>query len=290
MQAQANTIAYEAAKQFTLGVADLNEGRLENARLRFERVIELDPSYPGSAEKLAETLLAINRLMTPTVAPTPTLTPTPDMRGEEEMYNQIKQHIANKEWDLAIQSIEALRKQNLNYKAVDVDGFYFVSLRNRGVNRILVEGNLEGGIYDLALAERFGPLDTEADSWRLYARMYITGASFWKIDWEQVIYYFSQVAPAFPSMRDGSGMTATERYRRANLEFGQQLAIQEDWCRAQEYLDTAFNISVDPNLQSLVDEVRNKCFESQQPTETPVTPVTSTPEGTPTETPTPPPG
>jgi hypothetical protein len=64
-------------------------------------------------------------------------------------------------------------------------------------------------MYDMSLAEQFGPLDKEADTYRTWARLYITGASFWEIDWEQVINYFSQVYAAVPMLRDGSGVTAS---------------------------------------------------------------------------------
>jgi len=42
----------------------------------------------------------------------------------------------------------------------------FISLRQRGVDKIWKEGDLEGGIYDLALAARFAPLDVQASSSR----------------------------------------------------------------------------------------------------------------------------
>jgi hypothetical protein len=49
-----------------------------------------------------------------------------------------------------------------------------------------------GRIYDLALAERFGPLDSDALSYRELACMY--GSSFWEAYPEQAVYYFGQVA------------------------------------------------------------------------------------------------
>jgi hypothetical protein len=62
---------------------------------------------------------------------------------------------------------------------------YYFALRNHGYDLITKEGNLEGGIYHLTLAERFGPLDNTANGLREGARIYITGASFWELNWEQ---------------------------------------------------------------------------------------------------------
>jgi tetratricopeptide (TPR) repeat protein len=39
--------------QFELGVADMDAGRYEMARKRFEYVIEINPNFPGIEEKLA---------------------------------------------------------------------------------------------------------------------------------------------------------------------------------------------------------------------------------------------
>ena len=103
------------------------------------------------------------------------------------------------------------------------DGMLYVALRNRGIQKILMEGSLEPGIYDLTQAERFAPLDNQAEAYRTWARFYITGASYWDVDWTQVIYYFEQVYTNFPGMRDGSNMTATERYKKALLNYGLQL-------------------------------------------------------------------
>ena len=58
--------------------------------------------------------------------------------------------------------------------------------------------DLEGGIYDLAIAAKFGPLDTEANSAREWARLYIVGLSFWEVHPEQAVFYFGQVASSAP--------------------------------------------------------------------------------------------
>ncbi len=48
---------------------------------------------------------------------------------------------------------------------------YYFALRNYGHDLITKQGNLEGGIYYLTLAERFGPLDNTAIGLREGARM-----------------------------------------------------------------------------------------------------------------------
>ena len=286
-----NKVVLEVATtQYELGVRELEEGRYENARKRFEYVIKIMPEFPGVQEKLTEVLLAQSIVNTPTPVPIPTLTPTPDFRGEQELFDQAWQYILVEDWDNAIYTLDLLRDKNLQFKPVDVDGMYYISLRNRGVRRILQEGSLEPGMYDLALSERFAPLDNDADGYRTWARYYLTGASYWGIDWSQVVAIFAQIYPSFPNLRDSSGMTAQERYRVGLIEWGDALALQEEYCLAKEKYDMAFMFFVDESVAPAATAIYEACEESKEPEETeePTVTVTPTPTlGGVTETPTP---
>jgi tetratricopeptide (TPR) repeat protein len=293
-------VAVATAAQFELALVDFNEGRLSNAQKRLEYIITYNPNFPGAREKLAEVLAAEMRALTPTITPTPTptpITPTPDMRGVEAQFTTILDLMRQEDWNGAISAIEAIRQADLTYRAVDVDGLYYICLRYRGLHKILVEGNLEGGTYDLALSARFGPLDRDADSYRIWARMYITGASFWKVNWDKVIEYFVQVAPAFPNMRDGSGMTANERLRQAYFEYGKKLILEERVCEAVSMFEASLALGNSEEVANFYNDAYNKCGSSEsQPTESgggasPTPTFTITPTSTGiiivTETPTP---
>ncbi len=141
-QAQQKEVLQIAATQFELGVRESEEGKLDNARKRFEYVIQLMPDFPGVQEKLTEVMLKQAVVSTPTPVPSPTLTPTPDMRGEEELLSNAITEIKNEDWDTALDSLDTLRQLNLDYHDVEVDGLYFLALRNRGVDRILHRGSL----------------------------------------------------------------------------------------------------------------------------------------------------
>jgi len=265
---------------------DIEEERFEVALERLDWILEEMAPYL-SEDKLDEvgqlysqTLLEISSYATPTPIPTPTptiivFTPTPDLRGEEELFATAQQQITAESWDEAIQTLEALRQKNLDYKTIQVDGMLYVALRNRGVKKILSDGSLEPGIYDLTLAEQFAPLDSSAEGFRTWARYYLTGASYWGVDWSQVVYYFEQVYPMLPNLRDGTFMTATERFRYAAVEYAEQLADAGDVCKAQEYFEKALAIQADPNIQAEADEVAEECnLLLNPPTPTPtVTPA-----------------
>jgi len=237
----------------------------------------------------SQTLLLISSYNTPTPQPSatptePAFTPTPDLRGVEEMFDSAMLHITNGEWEQALQTLQALREKDITFRPVRVDGMLYVALRNRGLQKILAEGSLEPGIYDLTLAEQFAPLDSRAEGLRTWARLYLTGASYWGVDWAQVVYYFEQVYPHLPNLRDGTFMTATERFRIGAIEYGSQLAAAGEFCLAQEYFDRAMAIADDPVARPTAQWVAEICWEEQNPP-APPEPEAPTPTPTPTLTP-----
>lgn len=300
---EATQVAGEVSRQFELGLQDMQSGRFEVARQRFEYVIRLDPAYPGVTERLAEVLLELNTTATPTAIPTPTLTPTVDLRSAEELFSQAQVLLADERWSEAIDTLLKLRKDEPGYKTVEVDSMLYVALRNRGVHRILNEADLEGGTYDLALAERFGPLDVEASNMRNWADLYVTGASFWGLDWGQAAYFFGQLVPVAPNLRDRSNLTAGERFRQASIKYGDFLAENGEWCQALEQYEIALDFGSDPAVEPTASWVADECAEAdsgeeeeeeEQPTESPppseATPIpTEPPPAEPSPTPEAPP-
>ncbi len=270
--------AQDCQAQFDLGVADMADGRYDVARQRFEYVIQLCPEYPEVTGRLADTLLALNTTATATQVPTPTLTPTPDLRGAEELFARSLELITLADWSAALETLDTLRKKQPDYNPVEVDGMYYVALRNRGIEKIQA-GNLEGGTYDLARAERFGPLDAQAETWRTWASLYSTGASFWEINWPQAINYFSDLALAAPNLRDLSGWTATDRLRMAFIGYGDQLALNGDFCNAQLQYEQALLMGPDATLEPTATQAARDCAP---PTPRPRR-ATPTPEGQPTD-------
>jgi tetratricopeptide (TPR) repeat protein len=260
-----------AKEQYDLAVQDLSEGRYEVARQRLEYVLALDPNYSGATDRLAEALAVLYATATPSpIPPTETATPTRDPRPVQELFSHAQSLVAGGEWDQAIDTLLALRQADPAHQTARVDGMLYISLRQRGVSKIWDQGNLGGGAYDLALAERFAPLDVQATSWRELARLYLTGSSFWGVIPERAVYYFSQVAAAAPGLRDSSGITAAERYRQALVQYGDDLAGKNDWCAAQKQYEQALSMGADAVIQEKRDNAALKC-SPPTPTEAQVT-------------------
>ena len=264
--AQKTQVSGQLQEQYQLGVQAVTAGQYEIAKQHFEYVLKQDTNFPGLRAAYAD--LLVRMMVTPTLVPTstPTITPTPDSRSAEEIYKNVVALLAEKgdnlcgrDWNNIISKLDSLRKADITYHAAEVDGMYYISLRSRGICKIYPQSfepntnctdlniNLEGGIYDLTLAERFGPLDNDASAMRTWARMYIAGASFWDQDWVQVKDLFSQVMNAMPQLADSTCTSATERWRQASIGYAEQLMKKGDFCKANEQLDDAFSIKSPQN-------------------------------------------
>src|SRR6266508_3415031 len=157
---QSSVIMQQLGEQYQNTLIDMQFGRYEIAQQRLEWIIANDPTFPGAQEKLTEVLVLRNQ---PTPTLTPSASPTPDFSGAQEAYAKAQQLIAAQDWPGAIGALDQMRKLDLNYQTSQVDGMYYFALRNYGYDLITKQGNLEGGIYQLTLAERFGPLDRDSN-------------------------------------------------------------------------------------------------------------------------------
>jgi tetratricopeptide (TPR) repeat protein len=283
--AQATQISSTLIRQFELGAIALAEGRYDHARQHFEYIIQNDPTFPGAAEAMAEAILGMSFTATPTITPTPTLTPTPDLRGVEAIFNNAQALINAGNWANALEALDQLRAEDPTYRVAEVDGMYYFALRYAGADKISKEGDLEGGIYYLSLAERFGPLDATAAGIREAARLYITAATFWEINWAQSVNYFGQLASFAPNTWDNaSNMTAAQRYYYALMRYGDELFAQDRACDAYAQYQAAQSYGqLDEVAGRNAYKAYNICYP---PTATPE-PTIIAPVETPVETPVP---
>ena len=263
-------VAVESAsvliEQYQLAMQNLEQGQYDLARQRFEYLLNKDKAYPGAVNGLQTALAVLYATATPTrVPPTITFTPTPDLRPMNELFNQAQTLFNDGNWSGVIDTIVAIRKNDPSYQSVSLDSLLYQSMRNRGVAKILQESNLEGGLYDLALAEKFGPLDALANNWRNLARLYIIGSSFWEVFPERALEYFGQVAAAAPGLRDASGWTASARYWQSLIHYGNKLALAGEWCSAFEQYEQALQARSDAQLQITETYLAQQCYTPTSP-------------------------
>ena len=290
--AQGTVAAGQMSEQFQLGTNALASGNYELAKQYLEGVLRANPNYPGIQAAYTDLLVRMQVNTTPQDSPTPVLSPTPDLRSADQIFNTASQLLNSSNWDGAVTNLDSLRKSFPTYHTAQVYGMYYTALRQRGMAKITAgcqNVNLEGGIYDLTLAEQFvgtGKLDDVAESLRTYARLYIIGASFWDQDWGQAQSIFAQVITGYPNMADGSCLSANQRWAEASIQVADQLMAKGDVCGAEAQYAAAFKVNDPQNSAAFPDatEVANKCNGSKPATKTPT--LAGTPSETLAETPT----
>ena len=286
---QQNQLLTEAALQFQYGVQQMANQNYSLAKTHFEYVLKIYPDFPGLTEKYTEVMVKLAESSLPTAQPL--ATPTLSNLNAESLFDQAAQEVQTMQWEAAMNTLEALRNADTAYRTLDVDGFYFITLRYRAIDMIVRDGNLEEGLYLLSLVSRYAPLDHDAVNYSGWARAYLTGASYWDVDWEQVVLIFTDLAASFPYMHDGTGWTANDRLMKGSEFYADKLAAENDHCNAVNHYQTALNLGPTEELQDKYNSSYLKCHPPTAkllPTQTPEPGIpTDTPVELPTEIPTP---
>ncbi len=280
---QSDAQARAAQEQFDLGVQDLLDTRYELARQRFEYILSIDPAYPGAAELLDKALLGLNAPTTTPVPPTIAVTPTAtlDLSSLDSLFSQAQSAYAAEDWNTTLQALLTLRSIDPQHRRAEVNQLMAGALRARGLEKIWA-GQHEQGIFDLALAERFGPLDSQASTWRSSASFYLFANSFFGVVWQDAARYFAQLCAA-------GGWDSCYKYSVAAMEYGNELMKANDPCAAVSQFEASNETRADSEVEGLADDARDACLTAtaQPPTPTiTLTPTFGLPIETPTETPT----
>jgi tetratricopeptide (TPR) repeat protein len=273
---QQEKVAQFLQEQFELGLQDLDAGEYEFARQRFEAIIRYDPSFPGAEEKLIEAYVAIN---VPTITPTARPTPTPDPSPPDQLFEHAKTALAAEDWDTVISKLLVLRSKDPTYRSVEADGMMYIALRSRGMDSI-AQGLMEEGLYDLSLAERFGPLDRDASFRRTLAQQYLLANSYIGLNWAKVAELFASLC------QQGATIDSCFKYAEAAWKYGDQLWDAEDPCGAREQYEGSLLAWENGTLVPTATYVADVCATATAPPPVPPTPTaTPTPEAGVTEEP-----
>jgi hypothetical protein len=268
-------------EQYRLGVEDLEAGRLDLARQRFEYIMNKDERFQAAIDRYIE-VIGILYATAPPPPPPATITPTPtlDLRPIEDLWIQAQALIASEQWDQALETLAAIRQVDPTFKIIEVDGLIYLGLRNRGLDKIRSRGELEEGLFDFTLAENFAPLDVEANNYRTWARYYLMGNGFWEAYPETAAYYYALASSYAPSLKDASGMTAFYRYWSSLKQQAEIYIETEDWCAASEQYKLVVDAWAENEAVEVATQVYDNCLIAIAPTATPAPTITPTPTGT----------
>lgn len=281
-----------AVTQFELALNDEKNGNYNAARQRLEYILQVYPEYPGLDEKLKDVMLAIalnqgsTQLSTPvpgeTIEPVSTPLSTTNSKNLSVLFNQAKAQLAASDWPGLLATVLSLRDIDPTYESVKVDGMYYYALRYNGISKVK-QGSLEVGVYYFSLAEEMAPIDTEAESYRIWARMYNNAASNWNINMLAAATQFSELYALVPNLIDASGITVKSRYAGALEGYGDYLQQTFAWCEAVVQYEASAGILWSDRMVEKLAVARELCANpppTPTPTMGPATP-TPPPENTP---------
>lgn len=281
-----------ATTQFELAINDEKNGNYNVARQRLEFVLQVYPEYPGLDAKLKDVLLAIalnqgeTQLETPAPGassePAVTPLPTTDTKNLSILFNQAKAQLAGSDWPGLLATVLSLRDIDPAYEPIKVDGMFYYALRYNGIAKVK-QGSLEVGIYYFSMAEQLAPIDEEAESYRVWARMYNNAASNWNVNMLAAATQFSELYALVPNLIDASGITVRSRYAGALEGYGDYLQQTYAWCEAVSQYEASIGIVSSERMSEKLTRARELCANPPAtPTPTPGPPTaTPTPENTP---------
>lgn len=280
-----------ATTQFEQALQDEKNGNLDLARQRLEYILTIYPEYPGLDGELSKVMLNIaltqgpSQITTPSPSETPvaasTPIPTQDTKNLGTLLNQAQAQLAGQDWNGLLATVLNMRNLDPFYQAVKVDGLYYMALRNMGIEKVK-QGSLEPGIFYFALAEQMAPIDNDAESYRIWARMYSNAGSYWEVNMEQAAYLFSQLYPLVPNLVDASGITVRSRYADALAGYGDYLQQTYLWCDAVPQYQNSLSIKPSDAVNAKFVQAQEYCVNppsTPTPTVDPNVPTPTTPPG-----------
>ena len=252
----ATEVANEVQMQYSLALQDMEIGQSGVALQRLEYILKVNPDYPDAVDLLAKAREDASGLALRSVQPTEVLQLDQNRLSAEDRFRLLVLAYDSRDWSETVQRASDLNVNNVDHRSETVNGMLFVSLRNRGIERI-DSGLLELGIADLEQAEQIMSLDNVALQRRRWASLYLAGMAFWDLNWQLVIENFSvlnEIAPNFQNAR--------RLLRDAYIFYGNELVQSQESCLAKEQFVAALEIAVDSKIEDQLSAAEKKCLDS----------------------------
>jgi len=253
--AAATALADETQLQYSLAAQDMEIGQPGVAVQRLEHILKVNPDFPGAMQMLVKAREATGGVGFRAARPTAILVPAEEPLSVEEIYHLLVGTYEQGKWSEAVRWASALKAAAGQHRSTNVDSMLFVSLRNRGIERI-DSGVLELGLTDLEHAEKILTLDDVALQRRRWASLYLSGLTFWDLNWQLAIDnldILNQIAPNFLDTRS----LLLEAY----ITYGAALLQSQDACLARPQFAAALAMDVNAHTEQQLDAAQKSCAQ-----------------------------
>ena len=271
-----SALATELENQMSMAIQERVDGKYNLAARRLEWILERDADYPGATALLSEIHGILNKPPTPTAIPVITSTPssseTPsaELEARDELAT-LQRLISSQEWKKAITEILAFQSKYPGYQRQQTDTLLYNAYLNLGQNLVMGD-QVELGLFYFEQAEKLGDLPIEAEDQRTWADLYLSGISYYGIDWGTAAFYFRGLCSAAPFYQD-----ACSKLYEILVAYGDQHAANQDFCPAEALYFEANQLNNEADLQEKIEEARTRCIEATPtPTLTPTLPISAT--------------
>ena len=262
-EAQATALIEELNKQVELAQSDMAEGHYALAQERLAWVLARAPDHVEAQTLQQEAQARIEQLLTPqptqTPTPPPTETPLPTSAPEivadpDERLAEIEQLIEAEAWPEVLPMLTDFQRQFPNYERPTTDQWLYDTYIQLGLS--LMDGEqVELGMYYLSQARRLGDLPTEVVDYETWAELYLQGIAFYGTNWDASAYYFRNLCLAAPFFHD-----SCERLHEVLVAYGDQYAVAQDWCPAQQLYEEARQLDIIPGLPQKLEQAITGCL------------------------------
>jgi TolB protein len=283
------------------------EGRLQDAVAEYRRVLVLDPGNETAlagiqsivdqatgAEAPALATAAAGGTPAAVAAPAgstpaagavmaPTATATASVAAQN-LFDQARTVYTSGQWQQAVDLLLQLQQQAPDFQTTQVEDMLYNSYVNLAAAADQAD-DLESavGYVDQALALR--PNSGALQAARTIAANYLDGREAEAgAEWATAVEMYTAVYDQDPGYRD-----VAERLQAARIEYGDKLALEKEWCKAEEQYTLAIELAVTPGSIARRDDLTTRCAQLQAlrnqgpttPTPAATRPVgpTATPEG-----------
>jgi tetratricopeptide (TPR) repeat protein len=205
-QNRQNTLFAFDMEQFQLAGSEVAAGKFSVAMQRLDAILKNEPDFPGAAELREKALAGMNATPTPLPTETPVPSPTPDAPRAEQLLAQARQQFVDRQYPEMIRTLLTIKVEIPDFQPERVDGLIWAALRYNGVHLIKETNRLTEGMYYLALAANYAPLDREAENQIAFARNFLftyQNAYYYRNrDIEESLKYFEQAIALRPYYSD----------------------------------------------------------------------------------------
>ena len=263
-------------RQITLAENDIAQANYGLALTRLEWVLDREPNSSEAQSLQEQALAGIGATPEPTPVTAVTVTPaatrlptaTPGSIGSpNDELLRIRRLVATKFWEEALPALLAFQQQFPSFEREETDQLLYDVYLNYGLDLVPSE-QVELGMYYLTQAQQLGNLPQSAIDYQTWGELYTQGISFFGVNWDASAYYFRDLCLAAPFYQ-----SSCEQLFTVLLSLGDQYAIAQDWCPAQQVYEEASRYQTTNGLIEKRTEAQENCLLA---TATPSEPITNT--------------